>query len=219
MGAGHRPVHDDDQVPLARRLFVGASAFVLVAFVLAQVVMGAKSNAPTEQAKKLMGQIRAEAIDAPLTPTQLAWKLETEEGVRTLADLPRDTVIFLNFWATWCEPCRDELPSMLQLRGGLEDRRFMMVAVSYDEEWSQIREFFRSWFGRMPSNRELLLLRDPHLEEGTTLRETFGTTQIPDSYVIYNGRVLARFVNARNWADTSIYNYFLLISPEFGASP
>lgn len=202
----------------ARIVFVAASALVLVAFVLLQVVVSADQGSGAVQAKKLMSQIRAEVVDAPLTTAQLEWPLETGDGrTVTLAQLPRDKVVFLNFWATWCAPCREELPSMFRLRQELAERRFMMVAVSYDEQWADIRTFFQKWVGRLPADSQMFLVKDPNLEEGRTLRETFGTTQIPDSYVIYDGRVLARFVNSRNWTDPSIIDYFEKLAPEIAA--
>lgn len=208
------PERHDEGRDRVRSAFVVISALALIAFVLMQVVAGSDANTTQAQAKKLMPQIGAELIDQPLTPAQLQWSLEAGDGrTLTLADLPRDRLIFLNFWATWCPPCRDELPSMFRLRQELSDRAFVMVAVSYDDTWSDIRDFFRRWVGRLPSDNQLWLLKDPHLDPGTTLRESFGTQQMPDSYVIYNQHVLARFVNARNWISPSIVDYFKKITP------
>lgn len=208
------PPQDGDRGESVRVVFVLAAAVVLVAFALAQVVSGARGSGPEAQAKKLMPIIRAEVVDRPLSEAQLRWPLETGDGrTLTLAQLPRDQLIFLNFWATWCPPCREELPSMFRLRQEMGDRRFMMVAVSYDEAWSDIRDFFQRWVGRTPSETMMLLLKDPILEEGLTLRETFGTRELPDSYVIYDQRVIARFVNARNWIDPTIVEYFSKLAP------
>lgn len=201
-----------DAADLARRLFVYASAVVLIGFVLVQVVLG--GDAPAAQAKRLMPKIGAEVVDLPLTAEQLAWPLEAGDGrTTTLAALPRDQLVFLNFWATWCSPCREELPSLFRLRQAMAGRAFSMVAVSYDEKWDDIRDFFTKWVGRLPSDQQMRLLRDTRLDEGGTLRETFGTTQIPDSYVIRDGRVIARFVNAREWTDPSIVSYFEKLAP------
>jgi len=217
-GSDEERGEQSDSGSAARAVFVAASAAVLIAFVLLQVVVNANQGGGAAQAKKLMSQIRAEVVEAPLTAAQLEWPLETGEGrTITLAQLPRDRLIFLNFWATWCAPCREELPSMFRLRQALVDRSFMMVAVSYDEQWADIRTFFQKWVGRLPADSQMYLLKDTNLEEGHTLRETFGTTQIPDSYVILNGRVLARFVNARNWTDPSIIEYFEKLAPELAS--
>jgi thiol-disulfide isomerase/thioredoxin len=186
----------------------------LIAFVLLQALMNARASGPEARVKTLMQQIRAELVDAPLTPAQASWALETEDGqTYQLGALPSDTIVFLNFWATWCPPCREELPSMLRLRDTMGDYRFAMVAVSYDEGWDDIREFFTRWIGRTPAPQQLFVVRDPKNEPGTSLRETFGTTSLPDTYVIYNGRVLARFVNTRNWVDRAVVDYFKALAP------
>ncbi|MCC6620282.1 MAG: TlpA family protein disulfide reductase [Deltaproteobacteria bacterium] len=166
-----------------------------------------------------MPAIGAELVDLPLTAEQAGWRLETASGQAiTLGQLPTDRLVFLNFWATWCPPCREELPSMLRLQSEMRGRAFMMVAVGYDETWEQVREFFAQWRGAMPGPDQLVLLRDPQQEEGTTLRERFGTTKLPDTYVLYGGRIVARFVNARNWADPSIMSYFRQLAPPLDAA-
>ncbi len=204
----------DTAEPASRRVFVFIAALAIIVFVLVQALLQARSASPERRVRALMQQIRAEIIDAPLTPAQAAWPLETSEGgTYTLASLPRDTVIFLNFWATWCPPCREELPSMLRLRDTMRDHRFAMVAVSYDENWDDITAFFSRWIGRTPTPQQLFVVRDSKNEPGESLRETFGTTALPDTYVVMNGRVLARFVNTRNWVDPAIVDYFKALSP------
>lgn len=210
--------HDDhdghDAGASGRGAFVVAAALVIVAFLFVQVLRAEQDSDPAAQAKRLMAGIGAEVVDLPLTRAQADWALETNDGRSlTLGQLPRDRLIFLNFWATWCPPCREELPSMFRMRQELSDRPFMIVAVSYDEAWTDIREFFERWVGRLPSEQQMVMLKDPQLEEGSTLRETFGTTQLPDSYLIYDGHVIARFVNARNWTDPSILEYLRKLSP------
>lgn len=198
-----------------RSAFVFTAMMAIVGFVLVQVALGEQGGrGGVERLKQLMATTRAELVELPLTPTQATWPLSTGQGQTfTLGSLPKDTLVFLNFWATWCPPCREELPSMLQLREQLRDRRFMMVAVSYDDAFSDIDDFFSRWIGRMPAANQLLVVKDEQLEPGRTLRETFGTTQMPDTYVIMNGQVLARFVNARNWTSPQIVEYFQTLAP------
>jgi len=163
-----------------------------------------------------MPVVGAELIDAPLSEAQATWALETPQGTNLrLGDLPKDTVVFLNFWATWCPPCRDELPSMLRLREQMADHRFIMVAVSYDDDWASIRGFFARFLGEMPTMGQLVVLRDPAVAtpEQRPLRQTFGTEKLPDTYVIYNGRILARFVDARTWDEASMIKYFKTLAP------
>jgi len=53
----------------------------------------------------------------------------------------RGKVILINFWATWCEPCRDEMPSIQELKKRLEGKPFVVLAVNLDEPESRIRKF------------------------------------------------------------------------------
>ncbi len=208
MGGPSRPL---------RVLFVVAAGVAVVAFFWLQFHKELRADGPEMRVKRLMGPINAEQVDVPLTPEQLAFKLERADGKPfLLSELPRDTIIFLNLWATWCPPCRDELPSMLSLRQQLGDRRFAMVGVSYDDSWDDIRQFFASWLGAIPSANRMFVVRDPagaSSPEGTTLRELFGTAKLPDTYILYNGHVLARFVDARQWTSPAIIEYFKQLAP------
>lgn len=206
----------DDVLPRRLRLaFVWSAGVALVLFLLVHVWMGARDNLPEMRVKRLMPQIGAEVVDQPLTPEQLAWPLERADGSRvTLAQMPRNKLVFLNFWATWCPPCRDELPSMFRLRGQMKDREFMVLAVSYDDAWTNITDFFTKWVGEVPDASQMTIVRDPTKDDGKTLRELFGTTKLPDTYVVMNGRILARFVNARNWIDPAIVDFFQQLAPE-----
>lgn len=104
---------------------------------------------------------------------------------------------------------------MMQLRENLADRRFIMVAVSYDDGWADIRGFFSRGMGQMPLAAQLVVLRDPAGQEDgvPSLRQTFGTDKLPDTYVLYNGRIIARFVNARDWIEPAIVDYFRQLAP------
>ena len=53
----------------------------------------------------------------------------------------RGKVVLVNFWATWCEPCRDEMPSLEKLKAGFTGRPFVVLAVNVDEPESRIRTF------------------------------------------------------------------------------
>jgi thiol-disulfide isomerase/thioredoxin len=59
-----------------------------------------------------------------------------------LKDL-RGRVVLVNFWATWCEPCRDEMPSIERLRGKLKGRAFEVLTVNYGESVAKINAFMK----------------------------------------------------------------------------
>jgi thiol-disulfide isomerase/thioredoxin len=122
----------------------------------------------------------------------------------TVADA-RGQVLFVNFWATWCPPCREEMPSMLQLARELTARhpgKFRMVAVSVDEGWPEVEKFFG---GRLPAGIDVVL--DP---EQKATRDYYCSVRggCPDSYkfpetyiVDASGRLVNYVVGPRDWSD------------------
>jgi peroxiredoxin len=57
----------------------------------------------------------------------------------------RGSVIMLDFWATWCEPCRDELPQLDRLQKKYAKQKFVVIAVSVDNEAATAREFLQKY--------------------------------------------------------------------------
>lgn len=108
----------------------------------------------------------------------------------------RGKVVLLNFWATWCKPCEDEMPAMQRLYDALAGTDFEMLAVSTDEERAPV-EAFRERLGlRFP------ILHDPAKE----VSEAYQTYRYPESYLIgRDGRILARYIGPRDW-DAAVYH-------------
>lgn len=109
----------------------------------------------------------------------------------------RGEVVFLNFWATWCPPCREEFPAMLELAGAMRDRPFRMVAVSQDEDRAALDAFLAD-LGVDPAL--VTVLHDPSGE----VARSWGTLLLPETYFIDPDGVLAfRYQNSRPWAESS----------------
>lgn len=103
----------------------------------------------------------------------------------------RGSVVLVNFWATWCEPCRDEMPSIDRLREKLAGRPFVVLAVNVDEPESRIRKFL----SLLPLGFPVLL--DP----GRTLTRTWNVRVLPASYLIGpDGRVRYTAVGELDWS-------------------
>ncbi len=117
----------------------------------------------------------------------------------------RGQVVFVNFWATWCPPCRDEMPSMLQLGRDLSTRhpgKFRMVAISVDDGWPEVLQFFG---GRLPGGIDVV-----HDPEQAATREYYclarggcpDSFKFPETYIVdANGKLVSYVVGPRDWND------------------
>lgn len=85
-------------------------------------------------------------VSAPPEPAPPAGIVNLDErGWEAMRQRHRGRVLLVNFWATWCEPCRDEFPALVRLHRSYRERGLSLVAVSMDEPESvpEIEEFLR----------------------------------------------------------------------------
>lgn len=104
-------------------------------------------------------------------------------------------VVLLNFWATWCPPCVEELPSMIRLQQRMSGEDFVLLTVSVDDSAEVVRDFLSRHRGVIGAMKVLI---DPSRK----IPRSYGTEKFPESYLIdENGVVRYRFINKRNWAS------------------
>jgi len=124
--------------------------------------------------------------------------LQTEDGSGLRLSDYRGKYVLLNFWATWCPPCVQELPSLNRLHQEFEDRGLIVLGVSVDSESEPYRDFLEQWKVAFPT------VRDPSMETPSR----YGTSRYPETYLISpEGRVLRKYINAQNWMSPEIVNY------------
>lgn len=127
----------------------------------------------------------------------------TLDGVeKTLADYDGE-VVLLNIWATWCPPCREEMPSMQRLSERLDGTDFRVVAVSVDAS----REGERGWGGNIGGDvgdfvdeygLTFEILRDPAGE----IAEIYQTTGLPETFLIgRDGIIYRKVAGGTHWDD------------------
>lgn len=120
-----------------------------------------------------------------------------------LADY-RGKVVFLNFWATWCEPCKKELPSMVHLYEKLKGRPFEILAVSLDKNPVQEVPAFMQRTG--------IKLPFPILAETAdeqVSKHLYHTTGVPESFLIgSDGTVIKHAIGSYEWDNPQILAYF-----------
>jgi len=107
-------------------------------------------------------------------------------------------VVVLNFWATWCPPCIEEMPSLVQMQQRMKPQGVTVVAVSVDADEGDYRRFLRE------HNVNLLSVRDPAQKSNSL----YGTFKYPETYVIdRNGVVRRKFIGAVDWNDREVIEY------------
>jgi len=115
---------------------------------------------------------------------------DLDGATHQLADY-RGKVVFLNVWATWCPPCRDEMPSMERLHQRYAREGLVLLAVSEDEgAREQVETFVRSL------NLTFPILLDP---EGVIPR-AYGVTGYPETFLIdRSGRIVEHKIGPADW--------------------
>jgi thiol-disulfide isomerase/thioredoxin len=116
--------------------------------------------------------------------------LESPSGKRMSLKDYRGKVVFLNFWATWCVPCRDEMPLMAALDREFKGQGLAVVTVNFREDKEAVRRFFD----------ELGLSFDAALDVDGEVSEQYGAFSLPLTYLIdRDGRFVGKAVGIRPW--------------------
>lgn len=116
----------------------------------------------------------------------------------TMHSLPKGEVILLNFWATWCPPCRQEMPSMAALSERMADRGLRVIAVSVDRDYSSLKGFVQE--NQIPF--QVLWDRDNRVSA------RYGVFRYPESFLIdQNGVVQEHIVGAVNWTGQKMLSH------------
>jgi thiol-disulfide isomerase/thioredoxin len=138
------------------------------------------------------------ADDTPFRVEQLSGKtlapnitLEREDGTRVAVHDLGGEVRIVHFWATWCPPCIEELPGLLATSRALASQGLTLAAISMDDDWSAIREFFN---GDVPA--------DVYRAVNRGADQQYDIVSLPDTYLVgRRQRLLVRYGGARSWSD------------------
>lgn len=115
----------------------------------------------------------------------------------TLSGL-RGKVVVLNFWATWCPPCVDEIPSLVEMQQRLKDKGVQVLAVSVDADEAAYRKFLKD------HKVDLLTIRDPDQKTNNL----YGSFKFPETYVIdRSGIVRRKIVGPVDWNTPEITDF------------
>ncbi len=113
-------------------------------------------------------------------------------------------VVVVNFWATWCEPCRQEMPAMQRLNDRLSDQPFVILAVDYGEGEARIGQFLKDVPVRFP-----ILL-----DRGGKAAEAWKVRVLPISFIIDPGQTLRYSVlGDADWSSRGVENTIRKLLP------
>jgi peroxiredoxin len=137
---------------------------------------------------RILPQIRLVGIGSD-APEFNAIDLHSGRPVR-LADY-RGKVLLVNVWATWCLPCRVEMPAMERLWGRFKGTDFRILAVSVDTDDSTAVSAFA---------RNLGLTFDILHDQSGKIQQTYQTTGVPESFIIdRHGVIVKKVIGAMEW--------------------
>ncbi len=151
-----------------------------------------QTGIPTEPPKSAESQI----IGTPAPD----FTLPDLNGIGHTLSKYKGKVVFLNIWATWCQPCKDEMPSMEKLHRRFKDKDFIMLAVSIDKDGKKSVEPFMKEY-----NLTFPALLDP---EGITSK-LYKTTGVPETFIIdKSGIIIHKVIGPRDWGKEDTFEVF-----------
>ncbi|MCE5309833.1 MAG: TlpA family protein disulfide reductase [Acidobacteriales bacterium] len=107
-------------------------------------------------------------------------------------------LLVLNFWATWCPPCIEEMPSLDQFQRRFAASGVVVAGVSVDTNERTYHEFLRK------ANVSFLTVRDPEAR----ISSSYGTFKYPETYVIDSqGKVVRKIIGPADWMDAKMVSY------------
>ena len=139
------------------------------------------------------GSSKPSAIDKPAPD----FTVQDSDRRVSLSQL-RGKIVVLNFWATWCPPCVDEMPSLVEMQKKMRDKGVTVLAVSVDDDRTAYNKFLQD------HKIDLLTVRD----DGKKSSILYGTFKYPETYIIdRNGTIRRKFIGPVDWGQTEVVEY------------
>ena len=115
----------------------------------------------------------------------------------------RDQIILLNFWATWCLPCKREMPDLEELNSLMKGEKFRILAINTGDDRKKVTRFTRKFSYSF----------DVALDERKILSSRLKVYGLPTTYILNRkGRVLGKVVGPVDWKEPSLVDFFKRIS-------
>jgi peroxiredoxin len=120
----------------------------------------------------------------------------------------RGQVVVVNLWATWCPPCVEETPSLVQFAEKMKEHGVVVLGISVDEDPKALQDFVQQNHIAYPVGR------DPD----RSLSARFGTVQFPETYIFdRRGKLAEKVIGATDWSDERMQSFVLNLAQ--GSAP
>ena len=168
----------------------------LVGIAIALLALPPPANATPEFFQALGIQAPQEMVEAP------DFALPDPAGKTVRLKEFRGRYVFLNFFATWCGPCREEMPAMERLHQTYSGKGLVVLAVNLEESSARVAKFVK----------ELRLTFPAVLDGDGTASRAFAVRGLPVTYLVdRDGRILWRAFGSREWNNQAARKYFAAI--------
>jgi peroxiredoxin len=170
------------------------STLILVVFVILVVIAGFAVRSNQRSAEPVPGGTEVGQLAPDFTLPLVGG------GEVKLSDL-RGKVVLVNFWATWCPPCKAEMPSMERLYAQIKNRGFELLAINAEVDGLEILPEF--------------LQQHPHtfpipVDTEGEVQTGYGVFRFPESFIIdRDGRIVEHIIGARDWVDRATIEHFM----------
>lgn len=150
--------------------------------------------------EQVLSFLKEQYFDVPEKPIALSdFDYTLLDGKKERLSSNRGKLVFLNFWATWCYPCRKEMPDMEALASEMKGEPFRILAVNYGDEPEKVKRFadqYKYRFDIVTDNKKVI---------ATSLSvKGLPTTLIIDT----RGRFLGRLIGPADWKKESFIRFF-----------
>jgi cytochrome c biogenesis protein CcmG/thiol:disulfide interchange protein DsbE len=191
-GAGTKstPPQSEGEGALLRRVGPIVVTVLAMAFVAARFIGGARDTLARTRDGACVALQPDPLPEILRSGTPPDFQLPDATGHMVSLSQQKGHPVLLNFWATWCPPCVDEVPALEDLARRLDGSDMRMLAVSVDDDWDKIRQFFAK------GTKMGILLDTSH-----DIPKKFGTTAYPETFMVdAAGRIRYYFINKRDWS-------------------
>ncbi len=156
-----------------------------------------RRKVPESDKMDLFTRLRIQKFEEPVVAPDFT--LNDLKGNQITLKDHRGRIVFLNFWATWCPPCRREMPSMERLYKQLKDRGLVILAVDMQESEKLVKAFMSEFSLSFPAL----------LDRNGDISSLYGIVGLPSTYIIdREGMIIGKAVGPRDWSSQESIRLF-----------